>query len=189
MNEQQKQMMSMAYSKEMSQKIQIIADKHSLHIDQMGELAAEIRDVITGVTSSKKFVSDIKERLEINDEKANLISEDVNRDIFEAIRASLQKMQEEKEKAIEKVGGFTIENKAPQSSSPLYKDTNLNREAVLKDIEDAGKKVSDSGVSLVDHLLKTSKPSAPVTPEIPKTPTPQPEIKKYESDPYREPIK
>lgn len=77
---------------------------------------------------------------------------------------------------LEKAGGFEIINNKPTSFSPQYKDSSLNKDQVLKDIENPPSKVS-----FVDHLLAN-----PATP--PKPPTPEPPKKSPAIDPYREPI-
>ncbi|HEY4503553.1 MAG TPA: hypothetical protein VJJ28_00370 [Candidatus Paceibacterota bacterium] len=85
--------------------------------------------------------------------------------------------------SIEKVGNFTIE-KRPLSNSPQYKDTNLKREDVLRDMENPTTK---SGVSFVDHLLSKPLSNEMQTETKNKTAPPQ-GLPEYTADPYREPI-
>ncbi len=93
----------------------------------------------------------------------------------------------------EQEGQFQIEPKAPPSSSPLYNDTNLDREAILKEIEDA------QHPTMIDHLLTTpinnaqkveEKKVVEIVPEkktiVDKKENQPP--KPYTVDPYREPF-
>lgn len=110
---------------------------------------------------------------------------------------------------IEKVGDFTVTTRPP-SSSPLYNDSNLNKEDVLADLENIKNLKPENAENFVEHLISAAAPvepapapapapaptpvqpppPQPVTPPSPPTPppVPKPEPKKYESDPYREPI-
>ncbi len=78
---------------------------------------------------------------------------------------------------LEQEGQFTLENDTTPSSSPQYKETNINREELLKNIE-------DRAIPLVDHLLTT-----PVN-NLPNVETKKVEDKKrpYSTDPYREEV-
>ena len=174
--------------------VQMIGESHGLMLDQISDLNEEVGYVMLGLTPTKSFTKTISKRLEIDEQKATDITKDINIKIFDKIKESIRKMEEEFEaneenteqspiqpptspasqtiSAIEKAGDFTVEKEqAPQSSSPQYNDSNLNREQVLKDIE-------DKPVPLVDHLLTTPMKN----PE--KVEVKQP----YSADPYREQI-
>ena len=73
--------------------IRNIANKHSLMLDQVTEMADEIGLIILGLTKTKDFVKNISERLNIDHNKAFLISEDINKYIISSVRESLQKVQ------------------------------------------------------------------------------------------------
>ncbi len=154
--------------------IKEIANSYSLNIDQTGQLEDVISSTILGLTKSENFVSELVKKAEIKSEIAMQIAKDVNKRIFDSVRDSLRKIQSQAESesqnqtpveeevaaveptlnkeetvaSIEHAGDFKIENTQPQSSSPQYKETDINREALLKGIEDAP-------VPLVDHLLTT----------------------------------
>ncbi len=84
---------------------------------------------------------------------------------------------------IERIGGFTIENR-PLSNSPQYNDTTPNREEMLKEIEKYENTGSKEGINFVDHLL-----SNPVSnPEQIKIIKPEDKKSTYTVDPYREAI-
>ena len=104
-----------------------IGDKFNLHINQTGELDAEIRNVLGGFSKSSDFIKHIMERLEIDRITADKITEEVNKEVFGSIKEQLQKMQsnvkgdddivdeqitskpQQSLADLERVGGFTIE--------------------------------------------------------------------------------
>lgn len=67
-----------------------IGQKHSLHIDKIGELGSEVGFVMMGITRREQFIPNLKKRLNIDDAKAAAITEDVNREIFEKIRVYIK---------------------------------------------------------------------------------------------------
>lgn len=77
------------YSSEMSGIIKGIADKHALHIDQMGLLEAEAGQLILGLTEPQDFAPYITESLKINGEQAAAIAKDVSEQIMSKIRTSM----------------------------------------------------------------------------------------------------
>lgn len=199
-------------------KVQQIADRHDMHIDQAGELADITSLVMLGIIKSSSFVSELSKRAEITTNEAIKIGSEVNNEIFNSVRASLQKIQEKidsvgqkDEKVVapsnlptpnpsspvpnfaglEKAGQFTIEKTTPISSSPQYKNENINKDALLKSIED---KPGPAVIPMIDHLL-TAHVNTPENVEIKKVevvekkaPEVKPvEVKKpYTADPYRE---
>ena len=70
-----------------------IGDKYDLHIDQVGTLGDEVGRVMIGVSSFKDFTVRLKEKLNIDSEKAQTIAHDVNVNIFLKIREILKKNQ------------------------------------------------------------------------------------------------
>ncbi len=161
-------------STNLASKFDSIANKHNLHIDQNGALQTETLLVMIGLESTDDFLENVRKALEISSDEAYNIAKDVNTEILDNVRDSLRKIQSQAESesqnqtpveeevaaveptlnkeetvaSIEHAGDFKIENTQPQSSSPQYKETDINREALLKGIEDAP-------VPLVDHLLTT----------------------------------
>lgn len=77
------------YSSEMNGIIKSIADKHALHIDQMGLLGAEAGQLILGLTEPQDFALYIAESLNIGADKAATIAKDVNDQLMSKIRASM----------------------------------------------------------------------------------------------------
>lgn len=113
-----------ATSTEVQDKIRAISDKHSLHVDQFGELVEEIGLVMLGLRRSNMFVPDLVSRLGIAQKEAEAISTDVSTDIFSAIRKHLQEIDakaEEEELAdttvphMEQAGDMEILSDAPHT--------------------------------------------------------------------------
>ena len=174
-------------SVETADELENIGKKRSLMLDQVSELADETGLVMLGFTKSDQFVRNVSQRLNINEAKAVDIARDVNSTILDKIRDGLRQIQEQAQSeeeiapeapanlpiaptisAIEQAGGFTIENQ-PSSDSELYKDLNINKQAILNKIE-------EDHIPLVDHLL-TTPISNPQKVEVKKP---------YTVDPYRE---
>jgi hypothetical protein len=219
MDEYKKKLNDLAFSEPIYKKIEDIGNRHDLNLDQMGELAAEIRDVITEAVPSTEFTKELKDRLEVDEDKAIDITADVDNEIFKYIKSLMEQLTEVSQivntppapkkvatkpvtqaapaiAPIEKAGDFKVINSPAPSSSPLYNDHTLNREDVLADLENIKNLQPEKAETYVEHLLEpVPAPTAPPPPPPkPVTPPPQipqqprPEGKKYEEDPYREPI-
>ncbi len=95
---------------------------------------------------------------------------------------------------LEQIGQFNLEPQPPASNSPQYNDSKLDREAILKEIEDA------QHPTMIDHLLATpinntqkveEKKVVEEVVEQKKVTVDKKEnqqAKPYTVDPYREPI-
>ena len=70
--------------------IQIITDKHQLHIDKAGILGDEITYVMVGAEKATDFIRNLKVQLKLPDEQANAIAKDVNEKLFLPMRESLK---------------------------------------------------------------------------------------------------
>lgn len=131
------------FSSKLSDTIIKIGKDFDLHIDQTGELGAEIRDILLGINKSTDFINHIMDRLEIKKDLANQIATEVNKEIFSAIKSNLQSQAEENNPSIsslEHAGNFHVEK-------DLQADTNNNenneengvtyadREKILRELE------------------------------------------------------
>lgn len=198
-------------SVETAEKMALLRDKHSLMLDQAGELGDELGLLMIGLTKQKDFVVNITKRLGIPTEKAVQISVDINKEILNPVRASLQKIQEEKDvraevqehiskvlgtpppsvprppvTPIEKAGNFDLHRPAP-SASPQYNDHTLTKEDVLSDLENIKNLKPENAENFVEHLLSNPVTNIPQT-EVKKAEPAPPPQKKYGADPYREQI-
>ncbi|MFA6404635.1 MAG: hypothetical protein WCW03_01385 [Candidatus Paceibacterota bacterium] len=91
------QIKKVASSIELSDSIVKIGNRFSLHVDQIGELGAEIRDILFGFSKSSDFVKHVSERLEVNRDLAEKIAIEVNKEVFAVIKAKLQKNESSKD--------------------------------------------------------------------------------------------
>ncbi len=173
-----KQFKDLAESAELYDQSEKVGEKFGLMIDQIGELDAEIRGVLLGLFKPADFPQHLVERLEIKSDVAQKITEEVNKEIFQVIKAKLQAETppENIHSDLEKVGGFTIE----EESAPLHHP-----------------EPQPHTEPLVDHLLSKPTyvpqekvqvtPAAPTTLVTPVKPA-EPVKKPTGPDLYREPI-
>jgi hypothetical protein len=154
-------------SAELFDKAEAIGNKFNLNINQVGELDAEIRDVIRGVSKSSDFIDHIIERLEIDKDTANKIVEEVNKEVFQVIKNFMQTNTEKSSptninyskptnnsvtapikdiSSIEQAGNFSLE-KEQESNQNLENPGSPAQ--ILSTIEDKGTYTEP----LIDHLL------------------------------------
>ena len=162
-------------------KIENIANKNGLHIDQSGGLVTEVYLVMLGMDKSENFAKNVSKNLGISLNMAIAIEGDINKEIFLPIRESLMEMSKAQD---------IIEEKANSEDT----DSATNREQILNDIENPTPTppraaITDPERELTERVAtddfiaeKLSTPSVPVT-ETPVAPE-----KKYTVDPYREPM-
>ena len=186
-----------------------IGEKLGLHIDQVGELDAEIRQIILGRAHSENFVDDIKKSLEIETDLAEKIVAEVNVEIFQAIKNEMQQQTEAAQKVdvanLEQMGKFKVE---PHTADPYRGKivTSADKNDILSSIENPAPspeivttKIPEERdlhtESIVEHFLTstaaqpeqtTTQPVA-IPAENTPAPTKIPE-KKSGPDQYREPI-
>lgn len=72
--------------------IQNISKKNNLHVDQMGELAAETGLVLLGLTRPENYIKNLGNRLNIDLKQAREIAMQVNIEIFSKVKESLKKI-------------------------------------------------------------------------------------------------
>lgn len=78
------------FSVDVDDVIEKIGQEHNLHIDKIGELAAETGRVMLGTTHPSEYVTNLKDTLDVDSEKARAIAEDVNERVFKSIREELK---------------------------------------------------------------------------------------------------
>jgi len=88
-------------------KFDSIASKHGLHIDQNGLLQTETLLVMIGLETTEDYVDNMQKALNISKSETLSIADDVNREIFNSIRQSLQTMQDEFMEAENEMGDQT----------------------------------------------------------------------------------
>lgn len=201
-NEIPTQIKQFAKSKELSTGIQKISDVFDLHIDQIGELGAEIRDVLLGLSESADFSKHISERLEVNREMADKITAEVNKEIFGAIKSQMQSDIQERRPEIsdlERIGDFRIIKEGDNSKNGNGNGTvgieNIQADNLLKNtVKSTATTIQTIKKSIVPETPLV-KPPAIQESQIPQSPSEKPAApaqtipkKVYENDPYREPF-
>lgn len=198
-------------STEVNDKIEALAKKHNLLIDQTGELVDEIGLVMLGLNKSNDFVDHIITRCSINRKDAVGIAEDVNAEVFSTIRKHMREIEEKNNlntpefnretdiSNLERIGDFEIlkegdngnsSNNEPTNVENIETDNLLASPAVMVE----GKIVPEAPSNLPTENSSSEPPMKPQTPpsvtSIPAnstSPTPLPK-KAYANDPYHEPI-
>lgn len=184
------------FSTEVAEEIGKIGEDNGLLLDQINDLIEETGYMIIGLKSAGNFVDIISKKLKIDSKIARKISIEINDKVLKDVKEEIRKLNVEEPEAIptnlptkpsvvdiEKAGQFSIEKPAPVSFSPQYKEENINKEALLKSIED---KPVQKPITMIDHLLSTPV-NIPEKTEIKKVEEKKIESKKpYTADPYRE---
>ena len=87
-------------SSNFDKKLQDIAAKHQLHIDQTGGLEDETLLVMMGFTEPAEFAKHIENQARVPQGKAQQIAGDVSQQIFLPIRESMKKFMDGQQKAV-----------------------------------------------------------------------------------------
>jgi hypothetical protein len=77
--------------------------KYGLHIDQLGELSAEVGMLMLGKTPPQEFIGKVESVLRVPKETAKQIATEVNEKIFRPVRESLAQIHEIEESGEESV--------------------------------------------------------------------------------------
>jgi len=134
------------FSVDSAEIIQNIAKKNNLTIDKMSELADEIGLLMLGSTEPKDFISNISRRLGVNRNIAHDITAEVNDKIFSKIRESLKKIHNLKDEEEEEKTELYRPEVVKLEESPNA----LNRESLLKEIENEDPEITASSQVVVD---------------------------------------
>jgi hypothetical protein len=71
-----------------------IQEKYHFHLDQIGDLSAEVGMLMLGATPPQRFISNIEKNLNITKEVATEIATTVNEKIFKKVRHSLMELHQ-----------------------------------------------------------------------------------------------
>lgn len=164
-------------------KVQAIAQKHTLHIDQAGALGDLTLMTMLGLSSLADFGTQIGTELKVPQDKAAQIAEDISHEVFMPIQASLRAFTEGKAAAPAPVA-------APLGRSPATGEAK-------PDLSAAESMLSAKAVSTPPPAVPAATPTTPATPATPAAPiaplatgptaTEPPKPGNYSTDPYREP--
>lgn len=139
------QIQDLALSPDIFDACEKIGNKFSLHIDQIGELDAQIREILRGRAKSSELTNDLQKYLEIDQKLANQIAEEVNKEIFATIKSNLQSQSETNQplSSLERVGGFSVEKEVVETDSSDV--TEADRGEILAGLENPQSRVATSG--------------------------------------------
>jgi len=79
-------------SSETRQRLQAVVERHQLYSDQADDLEMETTLVMLGLRPPTDFITNVKNALNVSEEKARAIAEDINAEIFRPVRESLKKI-------------------------------------------------------------------------------------------------
>lgn len=205
-------------SADLDTKIQVIGQKHQLHIDQIGNLEDETLLVMLGFSDPAEFMDHLVERTSVTPVQASLIAADVAHEIFMPIRESMR-LWAERRKLIKDTDPTPVSTPgapaaaasvvmpsskpviptpvaaapAPQAA-PAPKAPTAAPTAAPKPAPELG--AIDSMLSQKQVTTPASAAAAPsaATPPTPPTQTPiipaadPGQPQNYKADPYREPV-
>ncbi len=119
-------------------KMQEIAQRQKLLIDQAGKLEMETTLVMIGLEPLTDYIANIGRELGVDAERATEIAKDVSESIFKPIRGSLKTMNEVQEPAPEEepdtYSGWGDTKNTGASAEP-NSTSDLNRDQILSEIE------------------------------------------------------
>ncbi|HEX7724282.1 MAG TPA: hypothetical protein VF438_00910 [Candidatus Paceibacterota bacterium] len=121
------QVQDLADSAELFTLCRKIGDEFNLNLDQIGELDSQIRWVLRGHANASSFSTDIQSLLEIDADKARMITNRINKDVFDTLKNLMDAHATETSlQAIEKAGDFEIER--PRATIPVRENVNILEE-------------------------------------------------------------
>jgi len=84
-------------SVDMMQELRTIVFEQKLHVDEAGAVADAVELTLSGILRVREFIQTLREILpEANNEKIIVLAEAINKRIFAKVRASLQKIDQDK---------------------------------------------------------------------------------------------
>jgi hypothetical protein len=175
-------------SAEVADAIKEIADKNGLHIDTAGLLNEEITYVMVGAEKSSNFISNLKTKVHLPEDKVNAVAGDVNEKIFLPVREALKVAADKPAQS--------VESEVVPSSSLHRKEVSLENQ------------INHSQLTESEEIKEQIKTEQEVRPEVPppanlpvgeevvkdieaKDENKERHIEKqspYAKDPYREPF-
>jgi hypothetical protein len=126
-------------STDTSRTILEIAQKHDLFIDQADILSDEVSYVLLGLTRSKDFVRTISKDLEIDEKRAIEVAQDINKEIFDKMRKSLQEIENRNDQELKKEESEESSMLNNHMSGEKNNDSeNEQHASMIKEVEKAG---------------------------------------------------
>jgi len=148
--------------------------KYGLHIDQLGRLIFEVNLILVGLVPNREFQSRIVKNVGVAEDVANLITYDLNRELFAKIRASLRNDEGQGEEISEPATPTEVEPRSAERGSTS-----------VTSVEDqAPKEMFERKMAGLAGAAKQTIEVATETGDNKETSTVAP----VKRDPYREPI-
>lgn len=149
-------------STEVHNSIVAIGNKYGLHVDQLGEMVDLVGLIMLGLSPSRGFVKNFSQEAGVRDDIASLIAKDINMEVFDKIRSSMQTIETTRESMreqnqinearqtkakqdisdLERIGGFNIEpttgqdgNEATPANLPGAEDVVESHDELIAGIE------------------------------------------------------
>src|SRR5262249_27999899 len=101
-NELPKVVQNAITSADIQKQLRAVADNHKLHLDQWGILENEVMMTLLGFQESQNLAANIQSEVGVSAEDAAVLAVEINKIVFEPIRAELERGLEHPEaKAVE----------------------------------------------------------------------------------------
>jgi hypothetical protein len=126
-----------------------IQEKYHFHLDQIGDLSAEVGMLMLGATHPQRFISNVEKALGVSKETATEIATTVNEKIFKKVRHSLMELHQmaptdtKKPATAEGYGTakeetVTFEQKTPEAKPPAsaLSSSGVVKEEIKKPVVD-----------------------------------------------------
>lgn len=163
-----------------SEKLQEIAKRNGLHIDEAGIVSDEATMVMLGIENPKDFIDGLENKLKLPREKIIALAKDIDKEIFEPIRESLRKMYEHEEDLVADERKLSADerrsNLEPETQNDQKKEMTMEELGQKLAEEDAIFRNKTEGVANLPREETIIKDSAPI----------RTESKIRHVDPYRE---
>lgn len=143
--------------------------KYGLHIDQVGELSAEVGMLMIGAIHPQEFIGKVEAGLRIPRETAAQIAAEVNEKIFRPVRESLMQIHKMRE-----VGGGASDSMGDAPAAPLGE---ISQSYGIKDNIKNEKEETHSTRTETKNITENTAADNPILPQKPAAP-----------DPYRETV-
>jgi len=150
-------------------KIMDIAKKYDIQIDEISELVDEVGLVMLGFTHPNDFISNLKRRLGVGKELAEILSREINSEIFIKIKESLRQISERPATIIK-----------PQPV--LIPSEEYDREKILREVKNPLGEEKNDDIKNINEEVDIIKQKLTQSVKLPMV------EEKKEIDLYREPI-
>lgn len=163
-------------SPQLSTTFTAIREKHKLHLDEAGALSNALNAVFLEIVSFEQFPELLKEALEQNKDKHDVILSEVNEKVFTAFRESLKETKQAPEPA-----QVSVEAPAEVQSNSL--------EEKIRSVNLGGPTPAAKAQTNTFDKLEATVQEKPTDVEVStQSPSPNKPYSNGTTDPYREPI-